>query len=168
MDEIIRPGNLYYYDEFPAWTIRVPQPSRFQDVRLGVSFAAFPLPTACLIACIIRLYDIPDQPFYVHRVFDLTDEGVAEYVERSAAKKHWVLEIRGGGQDADVFRILSLEHSDLRAVLSFGINENKKKGSVLDGEKALKDFLASFEPAAKDGGWEAGWDAVREAFDISV
>ncbi|MFH2203681.1 MAG: hypothetical protein ABIJ96_11235 [Elusimicrobiota bacterium] len=167
-NEITRPGHLYYYDGVPAWTVRVAQPSRFKDVRMTLEFGSFLLPTGGLLACILRLYDIPDQPFYVHRVFDLGDETVAKYLRTSLASRHWIVEVRGGGEDRDVFRVAQLTPTDFQARCENILEHNRRLGRRIDGDAALRKFLATFEPAAKENGWEAGWEAVREEHGLSA
>ena len=159
-DRITRPGFLYYYDDVPAWTIRVPHPSRFKKVRTTLEFRRFLLPKGGLLACIFRLYDIPEQPFYVHRVFDISEAEVAKYLKRSAETMVWVVELKGGGEDQDVIRILSLKDTGFREGYREVQASNKKLGKRLDGSASLQRFLELFEPAAKDSGWEAGWEAV--------
>ena len=105
--EFTRPGKLYLYDGFPAWKIRVPQPSRFREVRHTLEFRPFHLPTAGILACVLRLFDIPEQPFFVHRAFDSADPQVAEYLEQSRTSLLWVVELRGSGEDQGCVRLLS-------------------------------------------------------------
>lgn len=164
-DRITRPGFLYYYDGLPAWTIRVPHPSRFLKVKTSIEFRSFLLPKGGLLACIFRLYDIPDQPFYVHRVFDISETEVSKYLKRSTEAMHWVAELKGGGEDQDVIRILPLEGTNFEEGSREVLNRNKRLGKRLDGASALRKFLDLFEPAAKDGGWEAGWKAVQTKFE---
>ncbi len=168
MSDFTRPGQLYYYDGLPAWSVRVAQPSRFKDVRLTLEFSAFPLPTGGLLACILSLFDIPDQPFYVHRIFNLDDDTVAKYLRSTVKAPYWVVEVSGGGEDRDVFRVLSLKETDFTAAHKKIAAYNKKLGKNLDGEAALRGFLKTFEPAAKEEGWEAGWAAVRKKFKLKA
>ena len=160
------PGRLYYYDDVPAWGIRVPQPSRFRDAGITLEFRTFLLPKGGLLACILRLYDIPDQPFYVHRVFDPSDSSVSDYLRRSRDIPLWVLELSGGGEDPDLLRLVRLKAKDFNRNLTRILRHNKNLGKALSGPRALKEFLKAFDAAAKDGGWEAGWDAVHVKFKL--
>lgn len=162
----IRPGYLYYYDGLPAWTVRVPQPSRFRAVETTLEFRPFLLPSGGLLACILRLFDVPSQPFYVHRVFDLSEAEVARYLKRSRETPYWVVEIKGGGQDADVLRIVALARTGFDEGLKAASAHNKRVGRALDGAAALARFLEHFEPASESGGWEAGWEAVAKALRV--
>lgn len=164
-DKITRPGYLYYYDEVPAWTIRVPQPSRFVKAKMTLEFRCFLLPQGGLLACIYRLYDIPEQPFYVHRVFDASEKEVARYLHASEERLHWLVELKGGGEDKDVFRIVSLKKTGFEESYRRALDYNKRLGRRLKGAAALRDFLEHFEPAAREGGWEAGWGAVGKEFN---
>lgn len=168
MKDLARPGRLYYYDGLPAWLVRAPQPSRFKDVRMSLQFADFPLPNGGLLACILRLYDVPDQPFYVHRLFDPGDPGVAEYLDRCEKRRHWIVEIASGGQDPEVFRVASLDGAGFDERLRAARAHDRRLGSKRDGGAALRSFLAVFDAAAKEGGWEKGWKAVRKKFKIKA
>lgn len=164
-DGVTRPGYLYYFDGVPAWTIRVPQPSRFAAVRMTLEFRSFRLPGGALLACIYRLFDIPDQPFYVHRVFDPSEPEVGRYLEASRERNHWFVELKGGGQDKDVCRIVSLAGTGFEESHRLALARNGELGGRLRGAKTLSVFLETFEPAAKSGGWEVGWDAVATQFN---
>ncbi len=166
MADLTRPGRLYYYDDVPAWAIRVPQPSRFRDAGITLEFRPFLLPKGGLLACILRLYDIPDQPFYVHRVFDPSDSSVADYLKASLEIPLWVLELHGGGQDPDLTRLVRLKAKTFKRHLTKILRHNKSLGIALAGPAALKEFLNTFDAAAKDDGWEAGWEAVRKKFKL--
>lgn len=168
MPEITRPGTLYYYDGLPAWTIRVPQPSRFRRVPYTLEFRAFKLAQGALLACIYRLYDIPDQPFYVHRVFDLSDDEVARYLKESEKSGLWVVEFVGGGEDKDCFRIASLKSCGFYEGCQSCLEYNENLGPNLNGPEALKGFLEVFEPAAQSSGWEAGWEAVAKSSELKT
>lgn len=161
--DFTRPGRLYYYDDVPAWAIRVSQPSRFRDAGVTLEFKTFLLPKGGLLACILRLYDIPDQPFYVHRVFDPSDSSVSDYLNRSLETPLWVLELHGGGQDPDLTRLVRLKAKAFKRDLAKILRHNKILGKALNGPSALSGFLKTFDAAAKDGGWEAGWAAVSAA-----
>lgn len=114
----------------------------------------------------LELYDIPDQPFYVHRVFDLSEESVARYTDRSLEALYWVIEIRSGGEDHDVVRIVSLRDGGFSAAVQAIRAYNASLGKKLDGACALRKFLETFEPRAQQSGWEAGWDAIRARYKL--
>lgn len=164
-DGITRPGYLYYVDGVPGWTIRVPQPSRFKDVDTSLEFRLFRLPQGGLLACIFRLYDIPDQPFYVHRVFDLSDPEVRRYLDASKEELQWIVEIKSSGEDRDCVRVIPLGGSGFTEGFDGAVEHNEGLGKKLDGGRALKKFLEVFEPAAREGGWEGGWDAVAAKYE---
>lgn len=168
MPEITRPGTLYYYDGLPAWTVRVPQPSRFRHAPYTLEFRAFKLAQGALLAGIYRLYDIPDQPFYVHRVFDLSDEEVTRYLQESEKSGFWVVEFVGGGEDKDCFRIASLKSCGFYEGFQDCLEHNKDLGQDLSGPAALQRFLDIFEPASQSSGWEAGWDAVEKSLVLKA
>lgn len=161
-----RPGKLYLYDGFPAWKIRVPQPSRFREVRNTLEFRPFYLPTAGILACVLRLFDIPEQPFFVHRAFDSADPQVADYLEQSRQSLLWVVELRGSGEDQGCVRLLPLKETGFSGGLESVAGHNRSLGGKLDGGAALRAFLEVFEPTSKEGGWEAGWEAVGERFAL--
>lgn len=163
-DGFTRPGKLYLYDGIPAWNIHVPQPSRFRHVKTTLEFRAFRLPGAGVLACILRLFDVPEQPFYVHRAFDPGDPGVSDYLAKSQESLLWVVELRGSGEDPGCVRLLALKDSGFLECHAEVQKHNRSLGTRLDGAGALKEFLMTFEPASKEGGWEAGWEAVGERF----
>ncbi len=161
MADFRRPGRLYYYDDVPAWSIRVPQPSRFRNAAISLEFKTFLLPKGGLLACLLRLYDIPEQPFFVHRVFNPGDSSASDYLTRTLDAPLWVLELHGGGQDPDLTRLVRLDAKAFKRNLTKVLRHNKSLGKKLAGAAALSGFLNIFDAAAKDGGWEAGWAAVQ-------
>ncbi len=71
-----RTVDLHYVDGRPAWRVAVPNPPQFRNVRSEIDFSLFNLKAASLPAYWLRLYDIPHQPYFVHRVLDLGDATV--------------------------------------------------------------------------------------------
>lgn len=164
--DVTRPGYLYYIDGVPGWRIRVPQPSRFQGVDISVQLRLFKLPPGCLFAMIFRLYDVPDQPYYVHRVLDVSDLEVEGYLTETLKHLVWIVEIEGTGEDKGCVRAISFRDTRFTRLIREARVFNGELGPAHDGSAALTAFLDVFEPAAKEAGWEAGWAAVDEKFGL--
>jgi hypothetical protein len=161
--------ELFFQDELPAWRITVPQPRRFKDVRHDIWFQLFTLPNGTLIGCWLRLYDIPDQPYFVHRVLDLGDEVVQQYMERLRKSKRMVLLFESTGERDEGFaQEIDIEGSQIERPLNEGLERVEKLGEV-DEEAALDDFMSVFNNALKERG-DVGqaWEAVLERFPLQV
>jgi hypothetical protein len=157
-------GELHYYDECPAWKVVAPAAERFKDVEYRLAFHVFCLPQGALIACWLRLYDIPDQPFFLHRILDVSDARVAEYLERMASSKKLVLLFASSGEQEDFAIDLDLSNSELGEVLRTA-TEHMQSLAAPDGRAALEAFLAVFDPALKSrGACDLAWDDVDKAF----
>lgn len=160
--------ELFYYDEKPAWRILVPHPARFKRVQYRIRFQLFALPQGVLLGWWLRLYDVPDQPYFVHRVVDLGDQVVWDYMRRLAAKQVIVLVFESTGTEAGFAEELSVEGTGLDAVLRDGEKRLKALGGQ-DGRAALDAFMGIFNaalPARGDVG--AAWKAVEEQYPQAV
>jgi hypothetical protein len=72
--------TLHYDGDRPAWRICIEKPLSFAGVPYRIKCRLFRLPQGALFGLLLNLYDIPDQPYYVHRVFDLSDPAVVRYL----------------------------------------------------------------------------------------
>lgn len=160
--------ELFYYDEKPAWRILVPHPARFKRVQYRIRFQLFALPQGILLGWWLRLYDVPDQPYFVHRVVDLGDAVVWDYMRRLAAKKVIVLVFESTGTEAGFAEELAVEGTDLDLILGDGEKRLQAMGKQ-DGRAALDAFMAIFNEALPARG-EVGlaWKAVHEQYPQAV
>ena len=160
--------ELFYYDDKPAWRICVPHPARFKGVQYRVRFQLFAMPKGVLIGWWLRLYDVPDQPYFVHRVVDLGDSVVWDYMRRLAEKRIIVLVFESTGTEAGFAEELSVEGTGLESLLKDG----EKRLDVLkgqDGRAALDDFMTIFnDQLPKRGDVGAAWKAVLERYPQAV
>ena len=132
----------------------------FRGVRYEVQFSFFRLPEGALIACLLKLYDIPESPYFLHRIFDVSFPPVRKYLGEVAKSGGWVLLLQSRGTEEDVTRGLDLETERLTIHLREADRYNSSLKEV-KGLEALEQFLAVFEPEAEKGGCEEGWKAVR-------
>ena len=161
--------ELFFHDEVPAWRITVPQPKRFQGVRHDIWFQLFTLPSGTLIGCWLRLYDIPEQPYFVHRVLDLGDEVVQQYMERLRTARKLVLLFESTGEADEGFaEEVVIGANQLERPLRDGLERVERLGDV-DEEAALDDFMDVFNTALRERG-DVGqaWEAVLERFPLQV
>ena len=161
--------ELFFQDEVPAWRITVPQPQRFRGVKYDIWFQLFTLPSGTLVGCWLRLYDVPDQPYFVHRVLDLGDEVVQQYMERLRKSSKMVLVFESTGEiDEGFAQEVEISGKDLSKTLSEGLERVEALGEV-DEEAALDDFMELFNTALKDRG-DVGqaWEAVLERYPLKV
>jgi hypothetical protein len=159
-----QPAKVEYIDGRPAWPVGVVHPSRFRGADYDVQFCLFRLPQGSLIACLLRLYDIPESPYFLHRVFDVSFPPVREYLHALVDAGEWMLVLESKGSEATVTRRLKVEQEGLAKLLAQGEAFNSRLPRV-EGAKALEQFLALFEPEAEKGGCEAGWRAVDRWVD---
>lgn len=160
--------ELFYYDNKPAWRISVPHPARFRGVQYRIRFQLFVLPQGVLLGWWLRLYDVPDQPYFVHRVVDLSDQVVRDYMERLADGKSIVLVFESNGTEPGFAEGLSVEATGVEDLLSEGVKRLAAMPDQ-DGRAALDAFMTVFNealPARGDVG--AAWKAVVEKFPQAV
>jgi hypothetical protein len=160
--------ELFYYDNKPAWRISVPHPARFRGVQYRIRFQLFALPQGVLLGWWLRLYDVPDQPYFVHRVVDLGDSVVRDYMERLADGKSIVLVFESTGTEAGFAEALSVEATGVEDLLAEGVRRLGAMGGP-DGRAALDAFMDIFNealPARGDVG--AAWKAVIEKYPQPV
>jgi len=156
--------ELFFYDNKPAWRISVPHPARFRGVQYRIRFQLFVLPQGVLLGWWLRLYDVPDQPYFVHRVVDLSDQVVRDYMERLAEGMSIVLVFETNGTEPGFAEALSVEATGVEELLVEGV---KKLAAMpnQDGRAALDAFMNIFNealPARGDVG--AAWKAVVEQY----
>ncbi|MBI3297935.1 MAG: hypothetical protein HYZ75_07220 [Elusimicrobia bacterium] len=158
--------ELFYYDEKPAWRILVPHPARFKRVQYRIRFQLFVLPQGVLLGWWLRLYDVPDQPYFVHRVVDLGDSVVWDYMRRLSAKKVIVLVFESTGTEPGFAEELSVEGTDLDTLLREGEKRLQAlSGQRQDGRAALDVFMGIFNEALPTrGDVGAAWKAVLEQY----
>lgn len=160
--------ELFYYDNKPAWRISVPHPARFRGVQYRIRFQLFALPQGVLLGWWLRLYDVPDQPYFVHRVVDLGDTVVRDYMERLAQGKSIVLVFESTGTEPGFAESLSVEATGVEDLLSEGVRRLDALNGA-DGRAALDAFMEIFNealPARGDVG--AAWKAVVEKYPQAV
>lgn len=144
-----------------AWRIRVPQPERFRGVRHDLRFRLFRVRGGKLIGCWLRLFDIPDQPYFVHRVLDLADPAVSEYMDRALRQGAMVLVFESRGTEAGFSREIPVPAAELGAALR-GAARAGKPAEEEGGSAGVEEFMAVFNPALRelrDVG--KAWDAVE-------
>lgn len=161
--------ELFFQDDVPAWRITVPQPTRFKGVRYDIWFQLFTLPNGTLIGCWLRLYDVPDQPYFVHRVLDLGDEVVQQYMDRLRKARKMVLLFESTGElDEGFAQEVEINGPELNKTLREGLERVDALGAV-DEEAALDDFMEVFNAALRERG-DVGqaWEAVLERFPLKA
>jgi len=155
--------DLEYKDGLPAWRIRVVQPDRFRGVRYVLQTRLFRLPEGALLAVLLKLYDVPEQPYFVHRVMDLTDPEVVRYVEATWRAGRVLAILDSAGQQEGFQRGLELDGDHWRRCFEEGLAHNGRIQS--NGEASLDSFLKVFRPTSQEKGVESAWDEVDKAFN---
>lgn len=150
---------LEYVDGVPAWGLRVVRPQRFQDVRYVLQARLFRLRQGALISILLKFYDVPDQPYFIHRVMDLADPAVVQYIETCVQQGRLVAVFKAVGEQDGFQRGLSFDGAQWGKLLQDGLGHNGR--SVVDGPAALKAFLEVFNTVSGVKGVEAAWDAVE-------
>ena len=159
--------ELFFQEDLPAWRITVPQPGRFSKASYDIQFRLFTLPSGTLIGCWLRLYDVPDQPYFVHRVLDLGDAVVQKYLRRLLDAKRLMLVFQSTGEADEGFsRRIDIAGDDLGNAIRAGLERVRGLGPVVD-EAALDDFMSVFNAALRARG-DVGraWAAVQERYPL--
>ena len=154
--------TLHYEDGRPVWKITVVQPSRFREVPYEIIPRLFTLPSGALLGILLNLYDVPDQPYFIHRVMDLSDPEVERYIGACVRDKSLLAVFEAKGTDKGFTRDLKVDVRAWEACLRQGLRHNGKV--ELDGEEALKVFLDVFNQASRERGVEHAWNEVDRNF----
>lgn len=157
-DAVGRTIDIDYKNGLPAWRLKIVQPERFRAVEVRLATRAFKMPQGALLGVLLKLYDVPDQPYFAHRIMDLSDERVARHARLCADEGRILLVFERVAQQAGFDRTLELDRDRWRSILEEGSRHNA--AVAVDPDEALEAFLAVFEPASRAGGIEAGWAAV--------
>jgi hypothetical protein len=152
--------TLQFDEGRPAWKISAVQPSRFRDVNYEVTVRVFRLPQGALLGVLLNLYDVPDQPYFLHRVMDLSDPTVERYVLAAIEHGRLVAVFEPKGEDEGFRREFSLEPRRWEQCLREGREHNRSV--QVDGGRALERFLEVFNPASREKGVERAWDDVQQ------
>jgi hypothetical protein len=155
--------DLHYYEKHPAWKIVVPDPERFRGVNYDLEIRLFRMPRSGLVAYWLRLYDDPDQPFFLHRVLDPSDDAIAKYLGAVRDGNKIVLVFESPGEQGSFAVDLPVNGKGLGEVMEMAVNHSKQLGDEAHGEKSVEDFLTIFNAALREkGDVTAAWQAVDE------
>ena len=150
--------TLDYEGDDPAWRLRTVQPSRFRSVRYQVQTRLFLMPEGALIGLLFNLYDIPNQPYFIHRIMDLSDPEVDRYVEACVRCAGIAVIFESKGEEAGFQRDIQLNAGEWRACLEEGREHNA--AIETDGNRALEIFLDVFHRISRERGVEPAWDEI--------
>ncbi|MFH2201616.1 MAG: hypothetical protein ABIJ96_00730 [Elusimicrobiota bacterium] len=150
--------TLDYEDTRPAWRLKTVQPSRFRGVRYQVQTRLFLMPEGALIGLLFNLYDIPNQPYFIHRIMDLSDPEVDRYVDACVRCGSIVTIFESKGEEAGFRRDIELDAEEWRACLDEGREHNASIET--DGSRALEIFLDVFHRISRERGVEPAWDEI--------
>ncbi|MBI5209007.1 MAG: hypothetical protein HY927_03440 [Elusimicrobia bacterium] len=143
----------------PAWRVRVVQPRRFRMVPYTLEPRLFKLPEGALFAVLLQLFDEPTQPYFIHRVLDLSDQEVVRHVSSAGERGRLVIAFDTVGQEAGYDRTLSFDGGLWCRLLKGGQAHNSRV--QVRGRAALDAFLGVFLRVSKERGVQAGWDEVE-------
>jgi len=162
------PVDIHYYDDEPAWKVVAADPSRFRGVNYDLEIKLFRMPTGGVVALWLRLYDVPDQPFFLHRVLDPTDETIGPYLRAIKKAGKIVVMFESPGEQEGFAVELPVNPEGVKEVLEGAQSHNEQLGDGAIGDKAVEDFLQVFNPSLKeDKSVEAAWEKVSAAYPYS-
>ena len=157
--------DIHYYADEPAWKVVVADPARFRGVNYDLEIKLFRMPTGALVALWLRLYDVVDQPFFLHRVLDPTDETIGPYLQAVKKAGKIVVMFESPGEQEGFAVELPVNPEGVKEVLKGAQDHRERLGDVADGEKAVEDFLQVFNAALKEEkSVEVAWERVRSDF----
>ncbi len=157
----VRPARtitLDYDNDRPAWRLRTVQPSRFRNVRYKVQTRLFLMPEGALIGILFNLYDIPNQPYFIHRIMDLSDLEVEHYINSCVHHGRIVTVFESKGEEIGFRRDIELDAEKWRQCLQEGLAHNSSIDT--DGDRALEIFLEAFHRISRERGVEPAWDEI--------
>ncbi|MBI4678761.1 MAG: hypothetical protein HY748_14370 [Elusimicrobia bacterium] len=154
--------RLAVIDGMPAWAVRVVQPDRFSEVRCILEPRVFKLPQGALFAVNLQLFDVPEQPYFIHRVLDLSDPEVVAHLDLCGRTGRLVIAFDTVGQAVGYNRTLELDGGRWQLLLKEGQAFNATV--QVQGQASLDAFLEVFLPVSRERGVKAGWGAVGERY----
>jgi hypothetical protein len=154
--------RLAVIDGLPAWQVRVVQPDRFREVRCTLDLRLFKMPQGGLFAVLLQLYDVPNQPYFIHRVLDLSDPEVIRHLDLCCKNGRLVIAFDTVGQGAGYNRPLPLDGGRWQLLLKEGLAYNATV--EVRGQAALDAFLQVFMPVSRERGVRPAWEAVGERY----
>ncbi|MFH2201623.1 MAG: hypothetical protein ABIJ96_00765 [Elusimicrobiota bacterium] len=155
--------EIHYYDDAPAWKILASDPARFKGVNYDLEIKLFRLPEGGLVGVWLRLYDVPDQPFFLHRVLDPSDATIGAYLDALGKTGKLMLIFESPGEQEGFVVELPVDSRGLREVLAGARSHNEALGETAHGENAVAEFLKIFSPALKEEkSVAAAWERVRQ------
>lgn len=156
--------SLHYEEGRPAWRLSTVQPSRFKEVRYEVQARLFRLNDAALLGILLNLYDIPDQPYFIHRIMDLSDPEVLRYVEACGRHGKILTVFEPKGMEEGFAREIALDAEQWHRCLLEGRAHNA--AITTDGDKALEAFLEIFHKVSRERGVEPAWEEVERRLSV--
>ncbi len=148
-------------DECPAWRVMVDYPKDFQEAEYSIDFSLFCMSNGALIACWLRLYDIPIQPYFVHRVLDIFDEVVVEYLTQVDLNERILLILENQFGESLTQRIAVADQ-----ILDLLVSGQRHLQQIGEQElgTALDDFTSVFDKELGES-FDVGkaWQHVRNA-----
>ncbi len=150
---------LNYEDGFPAWRLRTVQPSRFREAPYEIHARVFCLPEGALLGMLLNLYDIPNQPYFIHRILDISDPEVARYIEACGKSGRIIALFESKGEEDSFQRDIKLDAESWRRCLQQGRAHNDSIQA--DGDRALESFLDVFHKISRERGIEPAWKEVE-------
>jgi hypothetical protein len=152
--------DLEYFEGRAAWKLDLEQPESFRSVELRLRVRLFRPRHGAVFASWLRLYDLPDRPYSIHRVLDISDSACQRWL--GAAAREGAIELLLPGYR----RTLSVEEFHIAELVELAqIHIGQQKAP--DGDAALQSFLGVFNAAQKERyDVERAWKRVEESLAL--
>lgn len=151
-------------DGLPTWRIPVSDTAQFLDAEGSLSFCAFLLREAAVVACVLRLSGDRNIVHEIHRVFDVADAEVEAHLVALEHHLRWRIELCN---DIDGRTVRTLEaglsETGFMEAMDRAIAHNRKLGCTLDSTKALAFVETTLDTLGGALGVEAAWQAIEAA-----
>ena len=84
-------------DGIPVWVVRVVNARRFRGVQGVIKARVVKMREGAVLLTNLDLYDIPDQPYFIHRVLDLGEATCAAWARALARERSMIVEVHCKG-----------------------------------------------------------------------
>lgn len=163
--------SIEYQQGKPAWRIQDENPETFLTVDYEIQFKIFPFPQGALVSCLLMLYDKVDHPYFLHRVYDISDPIALNYLTKIVQYGEVVLllekisdnQVPGLDSREIHERTITIDKALLQAVLEEG-KEYNQANPDLYGLEALELFVQEFQELRSQHPLPEIWDRIYQKF----
>lgn len=140
--------EIEFQEDTALWRIDVEAPNSFRDVPIKLETAVFTMPTGALIGLWLRLYDIPERPYFVHRILCFEDPVSSKWLRAIAATGVLIVRLTTTMRDSTLLLRPPVDSGRLSSLLELS-DEHNRRLDCLDSTAALDQFNDVFDESLR-------------------